>query len=387
VPDAPPPPPPPVPAPHPPGWYPDPWQRAAWRWWDGTGWTVHLAPGRAGPAEPRKPRLPSWLSPPVLVAGILTVPLVFITLLTAPVAVLLGLVPLVIVLPVLAFLDRVEPEPRPSKVHAVLWGGTIAALVSGVVNTVVLVASSEAVAAVVSAPLIEETMKGLGVYWAVRRREVDSVMDGLVYAGWVGLGFAVVENFDYFALAAVTGVLAETFVLRALLTPFAHPLFTAWTGLAIGLAVSRGRPVWPRVLWGWALAVAAHAAWNGSLVLTERTEEPLILGVAAVAFVALFAAAVVMVLVVRRREQRRYVDSVPMLAHRYGVDPAEAAVFGHWKTMLATRRTLPPPQRRRFDQVHAALARLSALHARPGEPDPVDEAILVEQLQRARRPG
>ena len=29
----------------PPGWYPDPWQTAASRWWDGEQWTAHVAPG------------------------------------------------------------------------------------------------------------------------------------------------------------------------------------------------------------------------------------------------------------------------------------------------------------------------------------------------------
>ena len=28
----------------PPGWYPDPWQPGAQRWWDGTGWTQQVAP-------------------------------------------------------------------------------------------------------------------------------------------------------------------------------------------------------------------------------------------------------------------------------------------------------------------------------------------------------
>jgi hypothetical protein len=38
----------------PPGWYPDPWQAAASRWWDGEQWTAHVAPGEgaAGAAAP-----------------------------------------------------------------------------------------------------------------------------------------------------------------------------------------------------------------------------------------------------------------------------------------------------------------------------------------------
>ena len=54
----------------------------------------------------------------------------------------------------------------------------------------------------------------------------------------------------------------ESFVLRDLITPFAHPLLTFWTGLALGIAVYRRRPLaW--ALWGYAIAVATHALLNG----------------------------------------------------------------------------------------------------------------------------
>ncbi len=125
-------------------------------------------------------------------------------------------------------------------------GATVSVIVAGTINSIVAVAVSEAAAAVVSAPVVEELMKGLGIYMALRRREIDGVSDGLVYAGWVGLGFAAVENVQYFLVASDDGTLAATFVVRGLLTPFAHPLFTAWIGLAIGLAVGRSRPVFPR---------------------------------------------------------------------------------------------------------------------------------------------
>ena len=109
----------------PPGWYPDPWRMGPWRWWDGQTWTAHVANTRE-----RKPRLPSWLSVPVLIGSILTLPVVVIIAVTTPVAILAGLVPLVIVLPCLAWLDRVEPEPRASRIHAVLWGATVAGAVA-----------------------------------------------------------------------------------------------------------------------------------------------------------------------------------------------------------------------------------------------------------------
>ncbi len=39
---------------HPPGWYPDPWQLAALRWWDGTRWSSYLFPGPDQPEPTAK---------------------------------------------------------------------------------------------------------------------------------------------------------------------------------------------------------------------------------------------------------------------------------------------------------------------------------------------
>jgi hypothetical protein len=55
------------------------------------------------------------------------------------------------------------------------------------------------------------------------------------------------------------------FVVRGIFSPFAHPLFTAFIGVGVGYAVvSRSATRWLAPLVGYALAVAAHAAWNGS---------------------------------------------------------------------------------------------------------------------------
>ncbi len=337
-----------------------------------------------GEVEAKKPRLPAFLSVPVLASLIPTAPGVGFLAVTAPLAVALGLVPLLIVLPVLAWLDRIEPEPRSSKIHAVLWGAAVAGLISVIVNSVVGLTAGERVAAVVSAPFIEEISKGLGLIWALRRKELDGVVDGIVYAGWIGLGFAVIEDFTYFAAAADEGFLWQTFVLRAVLTPFAHPLFTAWTGLAVGLAVAKGKPVFPTALWGLAIAIATHAAWNGSLVWSDATQEPIIAFVAIVLFVVLFAAAVLTVVRLRKAEQKRFTEAVPFLAHRYGLPPGDVEIFGNWRTLLSTRKGLAKSERARFDKIHSSLARAAVLHYRPGETDRVAEAVVYAQLQEAR---
>ncbi len=361
-------------------WYPDPWAETGsftWRWWNGHTWTAHVRH-----VENHQPRLPSWLSVPVVLALVFTIPTLGYLAVVATVPFLLGLVPILIVWPALAWLDRAEPEPLSARVHAVLWGASVAGLVAVVINSLVELAAGSVAAAVVSAPIVEEIGKAAGIAWMVRRREVDSVMDGIVYAGWVGLGFAVIEDMTYFALAP-DDQLVGTFVLRAIFTPFAHPLFTAWTGLAIGRALERGRSPWS-AWWGLLLAIASHAAWNGSLALADATGSMAIVGVAALGFFVLFVAAAVMVIRERRREERRLVELAPLLAERYGLQPAEWTVFGHWDSMLAARRSLPRAARQQFDDMHAAMARLAALHERPGGVDPVEEQRLWAQLHRAR---
>jgi RsiW-degrading membrane proteinase PrsW (M82 family) len=381
--------PPPVVSPTPPGWYPDPWRVAHYRWWDGRTWAANIANGRGevpvpGAQAGRRPRLRASLSAPVVIAGLLLLPLIGFVAVQDPVVLALALIPLLLIIPVLIWIDRLEPEPWASRVHSLLWGATISVLVAGTVNGIVLINVSETAAAVVSAPLVEETMKGLGILWAVRRREVDGPVDGLVYAGWVGAGFAMVENLEYFLLASEDGVLAETFIARGLITPFAHPLFTAWIGLAIGIAVARKQRLPWAALWGLAIAVALHAGWNGSLVLAGETGEDWILVVAALGFLVIFGLTVAMVILLRGAERRRYLAAMPHLAQRYQIPVHEIGVFSTWSEVLAHRRRLPRSQRRRFDEVHAALSRLAALYAQPGTPDLSAEYRLAMQVRDAR---
>ncbi len=63
----------------------------------------------------------------------------------------------------------------------------------------------------------------------------------------VGIGFAFIENILYLAAAydgtdgmgpGGTEALTWTFVVRCLASPFAHPLFTAFTGIGVGIAVA-----------------------------------------------------------------------------------------------------------------------------------------------------
>ena len=84
----------------------------------------------------------------------------------------------------------------------------------------------------------------------------------------VGLGFAMMENIGYYisALArpAAGGVplLGATFVFRGVLAPFAHPMFTAMTGIGAAYAATHRRGGWALAL-GLFGAMFLHGLWNG----------------------------------------------------------------------------------------------------------------------------
>lgn len=172
------------------------------------------------------------------------------------------------------WIDRWEPEPLPTLIVAFLWGAGVSTAISMLVNTTVLYAAAEStlslegafqISAVVSAPLIEETTKGLGVLiiFLIWRRTFNGAVDGLVYASVVAAGFAFAENIGYFIRYwdSITGI----FIVRGLFSPFAHVTFTACTGLAIGMSARRRSPaawVWMTPI-GLVCAITLHAIWNG----------------------------------------------------------------------------------------------------------------------------
>ncbi|WP_068899181.1 PrsW family intramembrane metalloprotease [Planomonospora sphaerica] len=195
------------------------------------------------------------------------------------IALALALAPVPVLLAAVLALDRMEPEPRGNLVFAFAWGAGVAVLVAGVVNSLnllylwqsAMLEQTEArnLAATFGAPVVEETMKGLVLLGLLRfrRAELDGPTDGVIYASMVGLGFAMSENVSYYVTAlGETGArgLAVTAVLRGVLSPFAHPLFTSMIGVAVAYAAQRNRPGQVGVIAaGWVGAMLLHGIWNG----------------------------------------------------------------------------------------------------------------------------
>lgn len=209
----------------------------------------------------------------------------------AVVAAIVAFLPAAVYILPLIWLDRYDPEPLWLLSLAFAWGALVAVIVSFIVNTVIGEATvmfamqagfsmreaaeiGNAVGAIGSAPIFEEGSKGLGllILLIFFRRYFDDILDGIVFAGVIALGFATVENVLYYGRAFGSGSfggIAFLFVLRGLFSPFAHVTFTAMTGIGCGIARESHNTL-VRILlpmFGYVAAVVLHAIWNGMAVL------------------------------------------------------------------------------------------------------------------------
>ena len=199
-----------------------------------------------------------------------------------------ALPPLVVYLWVPWIVDRYDPEPWWCLLMALSWGAIAACGFSALINTAVHLTGGaafgepvgEVLGACVSAPIVEEFFKGLAVFgmFFFLRRQFDGVVDGVIYATFAALGFAAVENIIYYGNAAReeavlghAGVLAGTVVVRGILGPWGHPLYTAMTGLGFGIARETHKTwlKWLAPLAGYMFAVFLHSTWNTAATLSN----------------------------------------------------------------------------------------------------------------------
>jgi protease PrsW len=220
----------------------------------------------------------------VMIAALLgLIVLVLIGAETGPVELVIGLIcatlPVPIYVMLLLWIDRYESEPLWMLATAFFWGALVSVFIAFIFNTSIEIMAAvathnqqigENVGAVISAPIVEESAKALilVILFLWKKDEFDGIVDGVVYAGMVGLGFAMTENVLYYgrALQGGAGALTFIFILRGMAAPFSHPLFTSMTGIGLGWSRESNNgfiKVVAPVL-GFMLAILMHGTWNGS---------------------------------------------------------------------------------------------------------------------------
>ncbi|HEY8700305.1 MAG TPA: PrsW family intramembrane metalloprotease [Arthrobacter sp.] len=201
---------------------------------------------------------------------------------TGPAGFLVGfvasLIPLSAVLLAVRVIDRWEPEPKRLLFFAFSWGAVVSVAVTLLVQPFFALTfrfSNEAdfrtYMATVQAPVVEEFAKSLGllVLLLLARKHFDGPVDGVVFAFTIAGGFAFTENILYFGRAIAESAnpatdLAQIFLLRGVMSPFAHALFTGTTGLIMGFAARRWHPgvSLAAFVMGLLPAMLLHNRWN-----------------------------------------------------------------------------------------------------------------------------
>jgi protease PrsW len=205
----------------------------------------------------------------------------------AVVGLVLGVLPIPVLVALVLYVDRLEPEPRALLAAIFGAGAGIAVLTSllgRALNTGALTAPELAPHASVTAPvsigaaiggaILAQALNGLVLLalLASRPTEIDGVEDGVVYGSMVGLGFGLVANVYGYAVAlnAGAGTLGGEFVKRGVVGPAFQALFTSLIGLGVAYAAARPADSNRYLVLGsgWLAAVVLDTLWNHSVSVT-----------------------------------------------------------------------------------------------------------------------
>jgi RsiW-degrading membrane proteinase PrsW (M82 family) len=279
-------------------------------------------------------------------------------------ALLIGLAAAIIPVPVLVlvflWLDRYEPEPTLVLILCFAWGAFVATGLALAVNTAASVLFEniglrETMVAVLVAPVIEEIGKAAFplLLLIFRRRKLSGITDAIVYCGLSATGFAMVENIlylggvgyraglDEFGPATGLFMLILIFIVRILLSGFAHPLFTSAAGVGIGLAARTPSAAvrWLAPIGGLLAAMLLHGTWNLMSVLSAERTQPLffLYGYVAV-MMPIFFGMVGLALWLRAREGRITQRTLPDYVQAGWLSPPEVASLHGLGARYSARR-------------------------------------------------
>lgn len=199
-----------------------------------------------------------------------------------------AVVPMFVYLIIIWFMDKYEREPFWLVLLNFFWGAT-GAIFLGVLGSIIFqIPLDELIIAVsddnpgelmnisgviITAPLIEESTKGIFLLLMSLSKRFDGGVDGAVLGGAIGLGFGMTENFMYFLLYGTTPVSwLMIVIIRTLFSAVMHCLSTATFGAFLGFA--KFKPLIYKIILiptGFFMAVFLHFAWNLSVSFEHTT--------------------------------------------------------------------------------------------------------------------
>lgn len=162
--------------------------------------------------------------------------------------------------------DKYEPEPRRYVILTFIYGAINSVVIAVFLERLIFYAIPSTVFTIaLIAALVEEPAKAFVVRVPYRAGQMDGIMDGVVYGAAAGLGFAATENLFY-----GMGFGAGITLVRALLTPIAHGVWTATVGVGFGLrSENKAYSALPILL---LVAMFLHFIWNYTASLAQENE-------------------------------------------------------------------------------------------------------------------
>ncbi|MEA3396621.1 MAG: PrsW family glutamic-type intramembrane protease [Chloroflexota bacterium] len=263
------------------------------------------------------------------------------------------------------------------------WGAVGAFGLSYLLNTYIGLPLGRALGAtnpyllltVAIAPVIEETVKSLSLFYVSRRSEFTYFVDGAIYGFAAGIGFSIIENFLY--LSQNPGMGIPLALIRSFSTCLMHGTAAGLVGAAVGRFRFRRRSGQGLgMVGGWLAAILLHALFNG-ISRTPALSESLTtvvavgIGLAGVGLIGFF-------INLGLREEQQWLAET--LDRRVGVTAAESRMVQSYASLDEFLQPIIEQFPREAEQVEAFLLRQAQLGIKRKVQQRVSDPKLQEQL-------
>jgi RsiW-degrading membrane proteinase PrsW (M82 family) len=144
-----------------------------------------------------------------------------------------------------------------------LGGGVLAYLFASLTNITLRLSSmlDPSTIELFIAPVLEEILKGLVLLCLIRLSRFTFSVDGALYGFATGIGFAILENYEYIGRDISIGALVA--LQRVFSANLVHATSGAIIGIALGIFhLSRTGTRWPILALGLFLAIWQHMVYN-----------------------------------------------------------------------------------------------------------------------------
>ena len=189
---------------------------------------------------------------------------------------ILAILPVIVLASYIYKKDKYEKEPLSMLILAFFLGMLAIPMdlvVVGIINAIIP-GGTVFYQAFFEAGIPEEFCKWalfMLVIW--RNKNFDEFFDGIVYACFIGLGFACIENMMYVFDSESYSTALHTGVVRALLSVPGHFLFAVIMGYFLGMAKFRPQQRGKYLILSYVCPVIAHGIFDYLLMLSSALTE------------------------------------------------------------------------------------------------------------------